>query len=43
MNVKPQTIHRAVTPYDVAPTLSSKLGITLPSGATGKVLTEVVE
>ncbi len=43
MNVKPQTIHRAVTPYDVAPTLSSKLGITLPSGATGKVLTEVVK
>lgn len=43
MGIKPQTIHREITPYDVAPTLSNALGITLPSGATGKVLTEVTQ
>jgi predicted AlkP superfamily pyrophosphatase or phosphodiesterase len=36
-------ISREVTPYDIAPTISNFLGITLPSGATGKVLKEVVE
>lgn len=41
-DIKAQTVHRAVTPYDIAPTLSNKLGITQPSGATGKVLKEVV-
>lgn len=39
--VKPQVISRDITPYDIAPTLSNMLGINLPSGATGNVLTEV--
>lgn len=41
-DVKAQRVSRAITPYDVAPTLSNKLGITQPSGATGQVLSEVV-
>lgn len=40
-NIKGQRIDREVTPYDIAPTLSNKLRITLPSGATGDVLEEV--
>jgi arylsulfatase A-like enzyme len=38
-----KTVHRPVTPYDIAPTLSNYLGITFPSGATGEPLLEVVE
>ena len=40
-NIQSQRIDRQVTPYDIAPTLSNKLSITQPSGATGQVLTEV--
>ncbi|GAA0784921.1 MULTISPECIES: alkaline phosphatase family protein [Pseudomonadati] len=40
-NIQGQRIDRQVTPYDIAPTLSNKLSITQPSGATGRVLTEV--
>ncbi|MCC4831356.1 alkaline phosphatase family protein [Shewanella sp. 10N.7] len=40
-NIKSQRIDREVTPYDIAPTLSNKLRITQPSGATGQVLEEV--
>ncbi|GEA51382.1 alkaline phosphatase family protein [Vibrio inusitatus NBRC 102082] len=40
-NTKPQKVERAVTPYDIAPTLSNVLGITPPSGTTGNVLKEV--
>ncbi|GLS91159.1 alkaline phosphatase family protein [Psychromonas marina] len=40
-DIKGQRIDREVTPYDIAPTLSNKLRITLPSGATGDVLEEV--
>lgn len=40
-DIKQQRIDREVTPYDIAPTLSNKLRITLPSGATGVVLEEV--
>ncbi len=36
-----QKVNRDITPYDIAPTLSNYLGITLPSGATGHVLPEV--
>ncbi len=39
--IESKKINREVTPYDIAPTLSNMLGITQPSGATGKVLTEV--
>ncbi|MEH6453147.1 MAG: alkaline phosphatase family protein [Psychromonas sp.] len=39
-DIKAQRIDREVTPYDIAPTLSNKLRITQPSGATGDVLTE---
>jgi predicted AlkP superfamily pyrophosphatase or phosphodiesterase len=38
-----EIVSRAVTPYDIAPTISNYLSITLPSGATGQVLKEVVE
>ncbi|MGV2987064.1 alkaline phosphatase family protein [Vibrio sp. E150_011] len=38
-----QTVNRSITPYDVAPTLSSYLGINAPSGATGEALIEVVD
>ncbi|KHT62772.1 alkaline phosphatase [Photobacterium gaetbulicola] len=34
-------VSREITPYDIAPTLSNVLGITQPSGATGKVLQEI--
>lgn len=36
-------VSRAVTPYDIAPTLSNKLGITQPSGSIGEVLKEIVD
>ncbi|MEZ9231259.1 alkaline phosphatase family protein [Vibrio amylolyticus] len=42
-DVKAQTISREITPYDIAPTLSNKLGITQPSGSIGKVLNEVTQ
>ncbi|MEC6830205.1 alkaline phosphatase family protein [Photobacterium toruni] len=42
-NIDDKYINREITPYDIAPTLSSILGITQPSGATGKVLTEVIK
>ena len=34
---------RAVTPYDIAPTLSAYLGVKPPSGAVGAVLPEVLK
>ncbi|WP_447026280.1 alkaline phosphatase family protein [Vibrio sp. B1Z05] len=40
-NISAQKVTTAITPYDIAPTLSNLLGITLPSGATGNVLNEV--
>ena len=40
-NIDDEKVSREITPYDIAPTLSSILGITQPSGATGNVLTEV--
>lgn len=39
--IKPAAIHRAVTPYDIAPTLSAFFGIKPPSAATGRPLLEV--
>ena len=42
-NIDDEKISREITPYDIAPTLSSILGITQPSGATGKILTEVIQ
>ncbi|MCP5078794.1 MAG: alkaline phosphatase family protein, partial [Psychromonas sp.] len=41
--LKAETVSREITPYDIAPTLSNYLGITLPSGSTGEVLKEVVK
>ncbi|WP_037027187.1 alkaline phosphatase family protein [Psychromonas aquimarina] len=41
-DIKADRISREVTPYDIAPTLSNKLGITQPSGSIGQVLTEVI-
>jgi predicted AlkP superfamily pyrophosphatase or phosphodiesterase len=42
-DIKANKTSRPITPYDIAPTLSNKLGITQPSGATGDVLREVVQ
>jgi len=42
-DVKAHKVTREVTPYDIAPTLSNKLGITQPSGSIGKVLPEVTK
>ncbi len=36
-------VDRAVTPYDIAPTLSAYLGVKPPSGAVGAVLPEVLK
>jgi len=40
--IKPASVSRLVTPYDIAPTLSSIIGARLPSGATGVPLQEVL-
>ena len=40
--LQPKTISRKVTPYDIAPTLASYLGIKPPSGAIGHPLPEVL-
>ena len=40
--LKPGTVSRPVTPYDVAPTLADYLGVKPPSGAIGNPLVEVV-
>ncbi|MCG9789051.1 alkaline phosphatase family protein [Vibrio mediterranei] len=42
-NLKPQTVTRPVTPYDIAPTLSGYLDVSAPSGATGVLLEEVFQ
>ncbi|MEE4190403.1 MAG: alkaline phosphatase family protein [Halieaceae bacterium] len=41
--LKGRKIARPVTPYDIAVTLSSRLGAMPPSGAVGNVLAEVVD
>ncbi|MGR9090695.1 MAG: alkaline phosphatase family protein [Gammaproteobacteria bacterium] len=35
-------VSRSITPYDIAPTLSARLGMKPPSGATGQPLSELV-
>lgn len=40
--LEPQTVRRRVRPVDVAPTLSARLGIKLPSSADGEPLIEVL-
>ena len=40
--IKPAAVSRGVTPYDIAPTLSGRLGINPPSGAVGLPLPEVL-
>lgn len=42
MDMDDEQLSRAVTPYDIAPTIANYLGITQPTGATGEVLKEVV-
>jgi hypothetical protein len=39
--LKPGTVSRPITPYDVAPTLANVLGIKPPSGAIGNPLIEI--
>jgi len=40
--LEPATLSRAITPYDIAPTLANYLGIKQPSAAIGKPLAEVL-
>ncbi len=40
--LQPATVARAVTPYDIAPTLANYLGVNQPSAASGVPLVEVV-
>ena len=40
--LEPATLSRAITPYDIAPTLANYLGIKQPSAAIGKPLVEVL-
>ena len=41
--LKPRTVSRPVTPYDVAPTLANYLGVKPPSGSIGNPLVEVAD
>jgi predicted AlkP superfamily pyrophosphatase or phosphodiesterase len=41
--IKNGSVYRPVTPYDIAPTLSARLGARPPSGATGQPLAEVMD
>ena len=41
--LKAMTVNRAITPYDIASTLSTYLGVKPPSGSIGSVLYEVLE
>jgi predicted AlkP superfamily pyrophosphatase or phosphodiesterase len=40
--LKPAKVSRAVTPYDIAPTLAAYLEVKVPSGAFGETLSEVL-
>ncbi len=40
--LKPKSVSRAVTPYDIAPTLAAWLGVKLPSAAIGNPLPDVL-
>jgi arylsulfatase A-like enzyme len=41
--IRPGIRYEAVTINDVAPTLAAILGVETPSGATGRILGEIVE
>lgn len=41
--IEADSVSRPVTPYDIAPTLSARVGIKPPSGSVGNPLQEVVE
>ena len=41
--IKKATVNRPVTPYDIAPTLSARVGIKAPSGSVGQPLGEVLD
>ena len=40
--IEARTVSRPVTPYDIAPTLATRLGVKPPSGAIGEPLPEVL-
>ena len=40
--LKPRSVSRTITPYDIAPTLAAYLGLAPPSGAVGNPLPEVL-
>jgi hypothetical protein len=41
--IKNARVNRPVTPYDIAPTLSARVGIKAPSGSVGQPLGEVLD
>ena len=41
-DLRPKTINRSVTPYDIAPTLAAYLGVKPPSASIGNPLVEVL-
>jgi predicted AlkP superfamily pyrophosphatase or phosphodiesterase len=41
--IRQETVHRPVTPYDIAPTLAARLHMKPPSGAYGQPLEEVLK
>ena len=41
--IRARTIHQAITPADVAPTLSHLLGLPKPAAATGTLIQQIVE
>ena len=41
--IEAKSVSRSVTPYDIAPTLSARVGIKPPSGSLGRPLQEVVD
>ena len=41
--LEPATVSRAITPYDIAPTLANLLGVKPPSASIGQPLAEIVD
>jgi len=43
VDLQPEAVNRAITPYDIAPTLAAYLGVKPPSGSIGNPLSEVLK
>ena len=42
-NLRPETVSRSISPYDIAATLANELRVEVPSGAIGEPLAEVTQ